>query len=114
MKFALVAFQGEPMCFAHVLLNALDMDDKGHEVAIIMEGAACKLIPVMPSPSSLFSKQYNEVLKRGLIKAVCKACANKMGGLEAAEAQGLTIDAEMSGHPSLEKYLIDGYQVITF
>jgi len=31
-KVALVAFNGEPMCFVHVLLNALDMEEKGYEM----------------------------------------------------------------------------------
>jgi hypothetical protein len=28
-KVALFAFKGEPLCFVHVLLNALDMKEKG-------------------------------------------------------------------------------------
>lgn len=31
-KVALFAFNGEPMCFVHVLLNALDMKKKGIDV----------------------------------------------------------------------------------
>ncbi|NLB69983.1 MAG: cytoplasmic protein, partial [Lentisphaerae bacterium] len=44
-KFALFVFNGDPMCFIHVLLNALDMHSKGHEVSIVMEGASVKLVP---------------------------------------------------------------------
>jgi hypothetical protein len=44
-KFALFVFNGDPMCFIHVLLNALDMSDKGYEAKIIIEGAATQLIP---------------------------------------------------------------------
>ncbi len=44
-KFALFAFNGDPMCFVHVLLNALDMKERGNEVKIILEGASVKLIP---------------------------------------------------------------------
>ena len=29
---ALFAFNGEPMCFVHVQLNALDMKEKGSDV----------------------------------------------------------------------------------
>lgn len=114
MKIALVAFEGEAMCFAHVLLNALDMDSKGHEVAVIIEGAACKLIPVLDNPSNPFSSQYEEVRSKCLIKAVCKACANKMGTLEDAEKQDLPIDGNMSGHPALVDYMSAGFQIITF
>jgi hypothetical protein len=31
--------------FVHVLLNAVDMKENGHEVKIIMEGSATHLIP---------------------------------------------------------------------
>ena len=45
MKFALFVFNGDPMCFIHVLLNALDMAARGDEAKIILEGASVKLIP---------------------------------------------------------------------
>ena len=44
-KIALFVFNGDPMCFIHVLLNALDMKGKGDEAKIIIEGASVKLIP---------------------------------------------------------------------
>jgi hypothetical protein len=31
-KVALFAFNGEPMCFVHVLLNALDMKEKDYKL----------------------------------------------------------------------------------
>jgi len=39
-KTVLFVFNGDPMCFIHVLLNALDMKEKGHEAGIVVEGAA--------------------------------------------------------------------------
>jgi hypothetical protein len=36
----LVAFRGEPMCFVHVLLNALDMKERGYDVKVVIEGTA--------------------------------------------------------------------------
>jgi hypothetical protein len=33
-KVAMFVFNGDPMCFIHVLLNALDMHQKGDEVKI--------------------------------------------------------------------------------
>ena len=44
-KIALFVFNGDPMCFIHVLLNALDMKERGYEAKIIIEGAATKLLP---------------------------------------------------------------------
>ena len=35
-KLAFFAFNGDFICFAHVLLNAIDMKENGHEVKIVM------------------------------------------------------------------------------
>lgn len=51
-KSALFVFNGDPMCFIHVLLNALDMNAKGEEVKIIIEGASVKLIPELVKPGN--------------------------------------------------------------
>ena len=42
-KVALFVFNGDPMCFIHVLLNALDMHAKGYKTAVVVEGAATRL-----------------------------------------------------------------------
>ncbi len=113
MKVAFVAFEGETMCFVHVLLNALDMAEKGHDVKVVFEGAATKQIAELADASQPFAKLYAQVKEKGLVTAVCKACAAKMGSLDAAEAQGLPISAAMSGHPPLAEYIEAGYQIIT-
>ena len=113
-KVALVAFNGEPMCFVHVLLNALDMKEKGYEVKVVIEGSATKLVNELNDEAKPFGKMYLDVKARGMIDCVCKACAMKMGALEGAEEQGLPSCGEMKGHPSLAKYMEDGYEIITF
>ena len=114
MKIALVAFNGESVCFAHVLLNAIDMAQKGDHVRVIIEGNATKQIAELIDPDQPFASLYDKVRKLGLITAVCKACAAKTGALEAAEEQGLPIIGAMSGHPPLREHAAEGYQIITF
>lgn len=113
MKVAFVAFKGEAMCFVHVLLNALDMAEKGHEVKVVLEGAATQQIAELADASKPFAQLYAKVKDKGLVDAVCRACASKMNALEAAQAQGLPINADMSGHPPLARYIEEGYQIIT-
>jgi len=113
-KAVLFAFNGDPMCFVHVLLNALDMADRGYDVKVVIEGSATKTAVLLNEPTQQFSKFYAQVKERGLIDCVCKACAAKMGALEGIEVQGLPLCAEMVGHPSMAKYIDQGYQVITF
>ena len=113
-KVALVAFNGELMCFVHVLLNALDMKQRGYDVKVIIEGAATKLLNQLPDEKVPFSNQYNEVREKGIIDCVCQACAVKMGSLDAVKAHELPLCNEMTGHPSLAKYIEQGYEIITF
>lgn len=49
-----------------------------------------------------------------LIEGVCRACSNKMGTLEAAQKEGLRLLDDMSGHPSMETYRREGFEIITF
>lgn len=114
VKVALVAFQGEAMCFVHVLLNALDLKARGHDARIVIEGAATHLIAELADPAQPFAGLYARVRAAGLIDAVCQACAAKMGALEAARAQGLPVVGDMSGHPPLAPYLEAGFRILTF
>lgn len=114
-KIALFSFNGEPMCFAHVLLNALDLSTRGHEATIVIEGSSTQLVKVLgEDPELPFAARYAEARDAGLIAGVCKACASKTGALDAARQQGLTLLDGMSGHPALGDYLEQGYEVLTF
>ena len=113
-KYALFAFNGEDVCFVHVLLNGLNLKARGQEVKIVIEGAACGLIPELGEAGHPFHQLYATAKEEGLIDGVCKACAQKMGGLDAAQAQGLTILDDMSGHAGMAPYILGGYQIITF
>jgi hypothetical protein len=113
-KFALFVFNGDPMCFIHVLLNALDMNAKGHEAKIVVEGAAVKLIPDLVTPGHPLNGLWKKCLDAGLVDGVCKACSNKLGTLEAAKAQNLPLLDDMTGHPSMAAYRDKDYEIITF
>ena len=113
-KVAMFLFNGEPMCFIHVLLNALDMRSKGYDIRIVMEGAATKLIPDLSKEENPLAEFYGKVKEQGLIHAVCKACSAEMGVLEAVKAEGLPLADDMSGHPSMSRYVNEGYEVLNF
>lgn len=113
-KIAICALRGEPMCFVHVLLNALDMFEKGVEGKIIMEGESVKLVPEMEKADYFLHDLYLKAKNAGLIAAVCRACSQKLGVLEAVETSGLPVVADMSGHVSLAGFIEEGYEIITF
>lgn len=113
-KIALFVFNGDPMCFIHVLLNALDMQTKGYETGIVVEGAATKLVPELVKGDNPLRTLWEKVKTAGLVAGVCKACAQKMGTLEAAKEQGLTLLDDMNGHPGMARFRQDGFEIITF
>lgn len=113
-KIVLFVFNGDPMCFIHVLLNAIDMKEKVIDVKIVIEGSAVKLIPEVAKKENPQNKLWEKVKEAGLVAGVCKACSQKLGTLKDAEAQKLRLLNDMSGHPSISKYMDDGCEVITF
>ena len=112
-RTAIFAFKGNPICFVHVLLNAIDLHEKEGEVKIILEGEATKLIIELRKPGHPLHVLYEKAKKLDLIAAVCRACAMKMGALEAAVAEGFRIADDMSGHAGMAPYLEEGYEIIT-
>jgi len=113
-KVALFAFNGELMCFVHVLLNALEMKAKGYEVKIIIEGSATGLIPEIAKKGNPMHQLYNEAKTLDLIDGACKACSSKMGVIEGIKAEGMELLGDMSGHPGMAHYMEQGYEIITF
>ena len=113
-KIAVFAFNGDPMCFVHVLLNTLDMANRGFSVKLVIEGSATGLIPKLAEPGAQFGQLYKSVIDKGLIDCVCNACAMKTGALDSAREQNLPLCAEMKGHPSVARYIEEGYEIMTF
>lgn len=111
-KIAIVSFNGEMSCFVHALLNVWNYHEKGYEAALIVEGASTKrLLDIKKSPQA---NLWTKIVEAGLVRSVCKACAAQLGSLEEAEAQGLPIDAALSGHSDLEVFTAQGYEIILF
>jgi hypothetical protein len=111
-KITLFAFKDNPLCFMHVLLNALDLHEKGRGGKIVFEGESTKLIPVMAEPGHFLHALYKKVKESGLIDSVCKACSVKMGVLEAVEKEGLPLCGDMSGHPAMSKYISEENEIV--
>ncbi len=111
---ALFVFNGDPICFIHVLLNGINLADMGYDVKMVIEGSATKLIPGLDKASNPQHPLWQAVKEKGLVEGVCKACATKTAVLGACKDQGLRLLDDMSGHPSMSAYIGRGYQIITF
>ena len=112
-KVVIVAFNGDPTCYAHALLNALDMQERGYDVKLVIEGAATKMVVDQEKDTAPFHGLWTKVKGASLIDAVCRACATKMHSIDAAAKLELPVVGDLAGHPPLAPYLEDGYQIIT-
>ncbi|TYT74965.1 cytoplasmic protein [Desulfobotulus mexicanus] len=113
-KTALFVFNGDPMCFIHVLLNGLDMHERGDEVALVLEGASVALIPELEKEGHPLHALWKKALEADIVAGVCKACAAKMKTLDAAKKAGLSLLDDMHGHPSMAAFRDGGYELLTF
>ncbi|WP_457558562.1 DsrE family protein [Candidatus Harpocratesius sp.] len=115
LQFCLFAFNGEMMCFTHVLLNALHMRSQNYDVTIVIEGTATKLVKTFrDQPDHPYFDLYKKVKEAGLISAVCRVCSTKMGVIDDVRAENLPVVGDMNGHPSMVSYIDRGYKIITF
>lgn len=112
-KVAFFTFSDNPTAFIHLLLNALDMHQRGWDVRVIIEGDSTRLVSLLRNETKPGSVEWHRALKHGVIDSVCKACAARNGVLPACIEQGLRTSDEMNGHPSIARWLEAGYTVIT-
>jgi hypothetical protein len=113
-KVLFFAFRDDSMCFVHVLLNSLDLNDKGMDGKIILEGEAVKLVQEIADEKHFLNKLYVKVKERNLFIGACKACSNKLGAVEALGDENIPLIGEMMGHPAMSDYIQRGYRIITF
>ena len=113
-KTIIFAFRGDPMCFIHVLLNGIDLHERGKKGLIVIEGDAVKLVGEMSQPGHFLNMLYSKAKDLGIILGACKACSVKLKADQDITSQGFELIGDMSGHPSMGQFMEDGYTVITF
>lgn len=113
-KTVLFAFRGDPLCFVHVLLNGIDLHERGRQGLIVIEGEAVTLVEKMSQPGHFLFTLYQKAKDLGLFTGACKACATKLKTIDAIEKEGIPLIGEMSGHPAMGEFMEKGYEVITF
>ncbi len=108
-RYLFYAMRAEKMCFLHVLMNAIDLAEAGHEVRVVFEGEACKLPPQLDEEKNKLFLKAGEL---GLIAGACRVCSVMMKTLEANEKLMPLLD-DMNGHAGMKPFIAQGYVVIS-
>lgn len=111
-KVVLFTFNTDPVAFAHALMNAIEMRARGWDAKVVVEGDSVKFVSILRSEIKPFADVWRRARDSGAIDCVCKACARKAGIEPAAIEQDLVLCNEMNGHPSMARYIEQGYEVI--
>lgn len=111
-KTAFFVFRKDLGTFVHVMLNAIDMKEKGHEALIILEDKATALLFEVIQKNRSSSDLFEEVVKKGLVSGICRACSFKTESAHIAEEFKLNLIGNMNGHPSMQDYINKGYTII--
>ncbi|PIE58255.1 MAG: cytoplasmic protein [Desulfobulbus propionicus] len=113
-KTIFFAFRGDPLCFIHVLLNAIDLHERGMEGKIVLEGESVTLVADMAREDFFLHQLYKKAKGLGLIVGACKACSGKLKATRSIEQENIPLIGQMAGHPAISEYIEQGYKVVTF
>jgi hypothetical protein len=101
----------------NALFLALELKDKGQEVALVFQGAGAR----WPGELSKLTHPANALFEtvRGTVVGVCGGCADVFGATETVQACDLPLVRDKAipgtgGILDLSRYLDQGYRLLTF
>lgn len=97
----------------HLLLNAVNFHENGHEVVTVLECASPKLL-IGIAEGSIKLPIFDQAMELGIIDHACRACTANFSATEAAEKLGVPLKGELKGHSDLLKFMESGYSILTF
>lgn len=98
---------------AHALLYAQELHDAGIEVKLVFDGAGVKSLAAFASNTERPTHQlYLKMKELGVIAGVCEFCSTQMGVEEPIRLTGIPQLNEINGHPSIARYVLEGFTPI--
>jgi hypothetical protein len=113
MKYMFLATDDNKMQLYHLLLNAINFIENGHEVKTVLECASPKLL-IGIADGSIKLPVFDIAIELGIINHACKACTVAFSATESAEKLGVPLKGELRGHSDLLKFVEAGYSILTF
>ena len=113
MKYMFLATTDNKMQLLHLLLNANNYLENGHEVAVVMECASPKLL-VGLADGSINMPIFMKSVEKGIINHACKACTAAFDATESAVLLGVPVKGDLKGHSNLLEFSEKGYSIISF
>jgi hypothetical protein len=113
MKCLFLATDENKMQLYHLLLNAINFHEKGHDAAVVLECASPKIL-IGIADGTVKLPLFDKAMELGIIDHACKACTATFSATEAAEKLGVPLKGELNGHSDLLVFAENGYSILTF
>ena len=91
---------------------AKELKEAGEEVSILFDGAGTEGLATLADPEHKAHPLLKAVEDR--IAGACHYCSGAFGVRDRLQGLGVRLVGEFDGHPSLRKFLAEGYQVVSF
>lgn len=98
----------------HAFLYAKELKEHGHEVVLIFDGAGTEWAEELSNPDSQsqLKPMYEQLKQAGIVEIVCDFCAGAFQVKERLAQRQVPMTAEYAGHPSIAKWVDQGYELI--
>ncbi len=98
----------------HFFLYARELHEKGHEVVAIFDGAGTLWAEELSKEdsNSFLKKDYEAFKQKGIVEIICDYCAGAFEVKEPLQERGANLVGDYEGHPSVVKWVEQGYQLI--
>ncbi|MDF7808466.1 DsrE family protein [Pontiellaceae bacterium B12219] len=97
----------------HALLYAQELAESGYKVALIFDGAGAGWAVQFRDPAHPMNKAYLSVVNSGTVLEICDHCAENFNVKDQlSEQQRNFLSGDYKGHPSLVRFIQQGYQLL--
>lgn len=101
----------------HALLYSKELNEKGHEVRLVFDGASTEWLARWDDPKDEDDDRmgglFNSIKNAGLAYVVCDFCSGAFHVRDKLAAAGEPLDGEYMNHPSVVGLIDEGYQLVT-
>jgi predicted peroxiredoxin len=97
----------------HALLYAGELLSSGYDVVLVFDGAGTGWANELSKSEHPLNELYSELKKKGIMEEVCDHCAEHLKVKEKlSDEQKALLIGEYKGHPSLVRWIRQGYHIL--
>lgn len=113
-KFAIILQAGpnEPARAWHALLYGEELQEAGHEVRILFDGAGTTWVKAFADPGHMHHDEFERLLGSGAIAGACSYCSAAFAVRDDVAAAHVPLHDERDGHPRIAPLVADGFTLL--